>query len=119
MAHILASRAKDLAEEVDHEKGAWDSVTKTAKEKLKAVESAEKKAAAVEKNRALAEKRCSELLAKQNETDVKLAEAISLNTSQAEELTALRVALEVCEQKWYNEGFVDAKKSTEPMVAQA
>jgi len=89
------------------------------KEKLKAADSAKKKAAAAEKNRALAEKRCAELLAKQNETDVKLAEAVSLNTSQAEELTNLRVALEACEEKWYNEGFVDAENSAEPMVNQA
>ena len=41
-----------------------ESAAKTAKEKLKVVESAEKKAAAVEKNRALAEKRCAELLVK-------------------------------------------------------
>ena len=54
---------------------------KTAKEKMKAVETAEKKATAAEKNRALAKKMSMELLAKQNETDVKLAEAISLNTA--------------------------------------
>ena len=60
-----------------------------------------------------------ELLAKQNETDVKLAEAISLNTSQAEELTYLRAALEACAQKWYNEGFADAENSVEPVVDQA
>ena len=81
MAHILAGRAKDLAEEVDRKRGARESAAKTAKEKLKANDSAEKKAAAAEKNRALAEKRCLELLAKQKETYVKLAEAISLNTS--------------------------------------
>ena len=81
LAHILAGRARDLAEEVDREKEARESVAKTAKEKLKAAESTEKKAAAAEKNRALAERRCSELLAKQIETDVKLAEVISLNTS--------------------------------------
>ena len=119
LAHILAGRTKDLAEEVDREKGARESAAKTAKEKLKAAESAEKKAATAEKNRALAEKRCSELLAKKNETDVKLAEAISLNTSQVEELTDLRAALEACKQKWYNEGFADAEKSAEPVVVQA
>ena len=119
LAHILAGRERNLAEEVDREKEARESVAKTAKEKLKAAESTEKKAAAAEKNRALAEKRCSELLDKQNETDVKLAEAISLTTSQAEELTDLRAALEACEQKWYNEGFVNAEKSTELVVAQA
>ena len=119
LAHILAGRARDLTKEVDREKGAWESAAKTAKEKLKAAESAEKKATATEKNRALAEKRCSELLAKQNKTDVKLAEAICLNTSQAKELTDLRAALKACEQKWYNEGFADAEKSTEPVVAQA
>ena len=94
-----------------------ESAAKTTEEKLKAVESTEKKAAAAEKNRALTEKRCAELLAKQNETDMKLAKAISLNTSQAEELTDLRVALEACEQKWYNKEFVDVEKSTKPVVA--
>ena len=115
----MAGRARDLAEEVEREKGAQESAAKTAKEKLKAAESAEKKAAAAEKNRALAEKRCAELLTKQNEMEVKLAEAISLNTSNAEELADLRAALAACEQKWYNEGFADAKKSAEPVVAQA
>ena len=115
----MAGRARDLSEEVDREKGARESAAKTVKEKLKAADSAEKKAAATEKNRALAEKRCSELLAKQNETEVKLVEAISLTTSQAEEFTDLRAALEACEQKWYNEGFADAEKSAEPVVSQA
>ena len=27
--------------------------------------------------------------------------------------------MEACEQKWYNKGFVDAKRSAEPVVAQA
>ena len=44
-------------------------------------DTAEKKVATVEKNRAMAEKRSAKLLAKQNETDLKLAEAISLNTA--------------------------------------
>lgn len=89
------------------------------KEKLKAAESAEKKAAAAEKNRALAEKRCAEILTKQNETEVKLAEATSLNTSNAEDLADLRAALAAAEQKWYNEGFADAERSVEPVVSQA
>ena len=58
-------------------------------------------------------------MAQQNKTNVKLAEAVSLNTSQAEELADLRAALEACEQKWYNEGFADAEKSAEPVVDQA
>ena len=119
MAHILGGRAKDPAEEVDREREAREIAVKTAKEKLKAADSAEKKAAAAEKNRALVEKRCAKLLAKQNETDVKLAQAISLNTAQAEELTYLRVALEDYEEKWYNEGFADAENSAKPMVNQA
>ena len=81
MAHILGDCTKDLAEEADREREAWETAVKTAKEKMKAVETAEKKAAAAEKNRALAKKMSMELLAKQNETDVKLAEAISLNTA--------------------------------------
>ena len=49
--------------------------------------------------------------------EVKLAEAISLNTSNGEELADLRATLEACEQKWYNEGFVDAEQSAEPVMA--
>ena len=92
---------------------------KTTKEKMKAAETTERKAAAAKKNRALAEKRSTELLAKQNETYVKLAEAISLNMTQAEELADLRAALGACEEKWYNEGFADAENSIEPVVTQA
>ena len=67
----------------------------------------------------MVEKRFAELLAKQNETDVKLAEAISLKKAQAEELAYLNAALEACEEKWYNEGFVDAENSVELVVNQA
>ena len=86
---------------------------------MKAANTAEKKVAAAKKNRAMAEKRSAKLLAKQNETDVKLAEAISLNMAQAEELADLRAALEACEEKWYNEGFVDAENSAELVMNQA
>ena len=67
----------------------------------------------------LTEKRSAELLAKQNETDVKLAEAVSLNDAQVEELADLRAALEAWEEKWYNEGFTDAENFAEPVVNQA
>ena len=81
MAHILGDRAKDLVEEADREREAREMAVKTAKEKIKVAETTEKKAVAVEKNKAPAEKKSVELLAKQNETDVKLAEVISLNTA--------------------------------------
>ena len=67
----------------------------------------------------MAEKRYAELLAKQNETEVKLTEAVSLNTANTEELADLRAALAAVEQKWYNEGFADAENSAEPVVARA
>ena len=105
----MAARARDLAEENERERGARESAVKSAKEKLKAAESAEKKVAAVERNRALAEKRYAELLTKKNETKVKLAEAISLNTSNADEIADLRAGLAVAEQKWYDVGFADAE----------
>ena len=67
----------------------------------------------------MAEKRSAELMAKQNEANLKLAEVVSLNTTQAEELANLRAALEACEDKWYNEGFADAKNFAKPVVNQA
>jgi len=119
LAHILDGRAKELVEEADREREAWETVVKTAKEKIKVADTAKKKTAIAEKNRAMAEKRSTELLAKQNETDIKLAEAINLNMAQAEELANLRAALEACKEKWYNEGFADVENSTEPVVNQA
>ena len=67
----------------------------------------------------MAEKRYAELLTKQNETELKLAEAISLNTSNAEEIADLKAGLAAAEQKWYDVGFVDAENSAEPVVARA
>ena len=64
----------------------------------------------------MAEKRSVELLAKQNEVDLKLAKVVSLNTAQAKELADLRAALEACEEKWYNEGFADVENFTELVV---
>ena len=58
-------------------------------------------------------------MAKQNEMDLKLAKAASLNTTQVEELANLRAALEACEEKWYNEGIADIENSAEPVVNQA
>ena len=67
----------------------------------------------------MAEKRFTKLLAKQNEIDLKLVEAVSLNTAQTEELAYLRAALEACEEKRYNEGFANTENSVEPVVNQA
>ena len=115
----MDGRAKELAKEADWEKEARETATKTIKEKIKAAETIEEKAIAAEKNRALAKKRFTKLLAKQNKTDVKLAEVISLNMAQAEELADLKAALEAYEEQWYNEGFAEAENSTEPVVNQA
>ena len=52
-------------------------------------------------------------------TELKLAEAQSLNTTLAEELADLKAVLEACENKWYNEGFPDVENSVEPVVRQA
>ena len=110
---------KELSKDSDWEKVAREMAIKIAKEKIKATDNAIKKAAATEKARALAEKRSAELLVKQNETDVKLAGAVSLNATQAKELADLRAAFEAWEEKWYNEGFADVENSAELVVNQA
>ena len=110
---------KDLTEEVDREKAGREEAVKTTKEKTKTAESAEKRVAATKKSRALAKKRSVELVTRQNETEVKLAEVVSLNSTLSEEVADLWVALEACECKWYDERFVDAEKEVEPVVMQA
>ena len=52
----MAARARELDEENEREKGAREAAVKTAKEKAKIAEAAERKAAEVEKFRASAEK---------------------------------------------------------------
>ena len=77
---------KNFSEEVVREKAGRDAATKTAKDKIKAANATEKRAAAAEKAQALAEKRLGELTMKQNEMDLKLVEAVSLNATLTEEL---------------------------------
>ena len=110
---------KDLTEEVDREKASREEAVKTAKEKIKTAESAKKRSAAAEKSRASAEKRSAELVTRQNETEVKLAEAASLNSALSKEVADLWVAIEAYKSKWYDEGFADAEKGVEPVVMQA
>ena len=81
---------KDLAEELDWEKAGREEAIKTAKEKTKTADSAEKRASAAEKSRASAKKRSVELVAQHNETEVKMAEAASLNSTLSEEVADLR-----------------------------
>ena len=59
----------------------------------------------MEKSWVSGEKRSMELVTQQNETEVKLAKATSLNATLSEEVADLRTTLEACESKWYDEGF--------------
>ena len=110
---------KELAEDVEREKALKDVAEAVSKERAKIAATTEKKAAASKKAKVLAEKRLANLEAKVGETELKLAEAENLNSAQAEDLADLRAALEGCESKWYNEGFVDAEDSVEPVISEA
>ena len=110
---------KELAEDVEREKALKDVAEAVSKERAKIAATTEKKAAASKKAKVLAEKRLANLEAKVGETELKLAEAENLNSAQAEDLADLRAALEGCESKWYNEGFVDVEDSVEPVISEA
>ena len=110
---------KEFSKEVVWEKVGKDAATKTAKDKIKATDAVQKRAAATEKALALAKKRLAELTTRQNETDLKLAEAASLNVALNEELTDLRAVSEVYENKWYDEEFTDAEEGVEPAIREA
>ena len=112
----MNKRLKEFSEEVVREKASRDTATKTAKDKIKAADAVEKRATVAKKARALAEKRLAELTTKQNETDLKLAEAANLNVALTKKLAYLWAALEACENKWYNKGFADAKEGVEPVI---
>lgn len=67
----------------------------------------------------MAEKKLTEVEARMGSVELKLAKAESLNLSQVDELADLKTAVDTCEEKWYNVGFVDAENSEEPVVHQA
>ena len=119
LTHIIDGRLKELFEDLEREKALKDVAEAIAKEKVKATRTAKKKVAAAKKARALAESKSVELEVQLGGTELKLAEAQSLNTALAEELANLKAALEACEDKWYNEGFADANNSVKPVVRQA
>lgn len=48
-----------------------------------------------------------------------MAKEESLNLTQVDEIVDLKVALEACEEKWYNESFADTENSVETIVHQA
>ena len=95
----MNERLKEFSKEVVQEKAGKDTATKTAKDKIKAIDVAEKRAAVAEKDQALVEKRLAKLTTKQNKTNLKLAKAASLNMALNKELADLRAALEACEKK--------------------
>ena len=110
---------KELAEDAEREKALKDVVDATTKEKGKVVEAAEKKVYSSEKAWLLVEKKLAESEAKLGGTELKLAEAKSLNLAHVDEIANLKAALEACEKKWYDEGFADAENSVEPIIHQA
>ena len=66
LAHILNERLKEFSEKVVRENVGRDVATKTAKDKIKVADAAEKRTATTEKARVLIEKRLVELTTKQN-----------------------------------------------------
>ena len=119
MTHILSERLKELAEDAEREKALKDVANDNAKEKSKAIEVAEKKAQSSKKARQLAKKRRAEVESRLEGIELKLAKANSLNLAQADQIVDLKVALEACEKKWYDERFVDVEKFAKPVVHQA
>ena len=100
MTHVLGKRLKELIEDADREKALKAVANAATKEKGKAAEVVEKKAQASKKAR-------------------QLVEADSLNLAQADQIIDLKVALEACKNKWYDEDFADAEKSAKPVIHQA
>ena len=116
LTYIPGERLKEHAKDADWEKALKVVANATAKEKGKIAEVAEKKAQSLEKARLLVERKLAEAEDKLRGVELKLEKAGGLNLAQAEEIADLKAALEVCENKWYDEGFADAENFVEPIV---
>lgn len=119
LTYFIDERLKVATKDAEWEKALKDVTVATAKDQNKAIKVVEKKAQASEKARALVEKRRTAMENKLKGTELKLAKVESLNLAQADEIVDLKAALEAYEKKWYNEGFVDAENSAEPVIYQA
>lgn len=106
----------ELAKDAEQEKALKDVVAATAKEKVKAVEAAEKKAQSSEKVQLMAEGKLAEAEDKLGGLELKLAKAASLNLAQADEIAKLKATLEACETKWYDKGFTNVENYVELIV---
>lgn len=99
LAYIMDKRLKEATEDVDWDRAPKDIAVAMANEKGEAVAVVKQKAKDSEKARALAEKRLTKLDVKLGDTELKLAEAESLNLAQADEIVDLKVALEACKDQ--------------------
>ena len=110
---------KELVEDAEKEKALKDVAVDTAKEKVKATEVVEKELKVAKKAQLVIKKKLVEVEEKLGGVMLKLAQVESLTLTQADEIVNLKVALDAAEEKGYNQGFVDAENSVEPVVHQA
>ncbi|KAK9988057.1 hypothetical protein SO802_028296 [Lithocarpus litseifolius] len=116
LAYMMEDKLRDAAEEDDKERALKEVAKAMVKDKDKAVENVEERIRAAERARALVEQRVEELEVKLGGTELKLAEAKSLNSASAKEIAELNAALEASEDKWYNTGFADTQNSVKPII---
>ena len=119
MTHVFNERLKELAKDADREKALKEVANATAKEKLKAVSTAQKRTQSSKKAHLPVEEKVAEVEGWLEGVELKLAKAASLNLAQANQIADLRSALEAYENKWYDDSFVNAEKSAKPVVYQA
>jgi len=96
LTHILDERLKELAVDAEWEKSLKDVATATVKEKGEAIEAVEKKAQSSEKSWSVAERKFAKVEDKMGGVELKLAEVVSLNLAQDDEIANLKAALEAC-----------------------
>lgn len=113
MAYVIKDRLKKAVKYADREKALKDVVVAIAKDKGKV---AKKRAQASKKARILAEQKLTELDVKLGGTELKLAEAESLNLAQVDEIADLKATFEAYEDKWHNASFTNAENFVEPIV---
>ena len=116
MTHVFNERLKELAKDANREKELKDVTNATAKEKLKAINTAQKRTQSSKKAYLLAKEKVAEVEGRLEGIKLKLAEAANLNLAQANQIADLRSALEANENKWYDDDFTNAEKSAEPVV---
>ena len=119
MTHVVEGQLKDAQEETNKEKALKLVIEASLKEKILRLNDMERQATTAEKALELAKQMASKAQGKLGETELKLAETLSIFSARDKEFTDYKGGEKARKQTYYNRGFRDTENLAGPVIFQA